>query len=40
MATFIAELRQLYMFCEYGDMLDDILRDRLVGGIRQLSIQQ
>ena len=39
-ATFIAKLRQLYKFCEYGDMLDDILHDCLVGGIRQLSIQQ
>ena len=38
-ATFIAELRKLYKFCEYGDMLDDILRDRLVGGIQQPSIQ-
>ena len=40
MATFIAELRQLSKFCEYGEMFDDILRDCLVGGIRQLSIQR
>ena len=26
-ATFIAKLRQLDKFCEYEDMLDDILRD-------------
>ena len=40
MATFITELRQLSKFCEYGKMFDDMLRDRLVNDIRQLSIQR
>ena len=39
-ATFIAELRQLSKFCEYGEMFDVMLHDHLVGDIRQLSIQQ
>ena len=39
-ATFVAELRRLSQFCEYGEMLDDMLHDRLVCGIQQLSIQR
>ena len=31
-----AELRQLSKLGKYVDMLDDILNDHLVGGIRQL----
>ena len=33
MATFIAELRHLTRYCEFGDSLKDMLRDRLVYGI-------
>ena len=31
--TYVAELRKLSEFCEYGDQLDQMLRDRLVCGI-------
>ena len=31
--TFVAELRRLSEFCEYGEMLDDILCDHLVCSI-------
>ena len=32
-ATFIAELRHLTRYCNFGDLLKDMLRDRLVCGI-------
>ena len=32
-ATFIAELRHLTRYCEFGDSLKDMLRNRLVCGI-------
>ena len=39
-ATFVAELRQLSEFCEFGASLKDMLRDRLVYGITSGSIQR
>ena len=39
-ATFVAELRQLSKFCEFGASLEDMLRDRLVCGIASSSIQR
>jgi hypothetical protein len=39
-ATFVAELRQLSEYCEFGPVLDDMLRDRLVCGINNDSIQR
>ena len=38
--NFIPELRQISKFCEYWEMFDDMLHDRLEGDIRQLSIQR
>ena len=38
-AIFVAELRRLSAYCEFGD-LDDALRDRLVCGLRNESIQK
>ena len=32
-AAFTAELRSLGKFCNFGDCLDDMLRDRLVCGV-------
>ena len=39
-ATFLAELRALAKFCNYGDTLDSMLRDRMVCGINDLQIQK
>ena len=39
-ATFLAELRALAKFCNYGDMLDSMLWDRMVCGINDLQIQK
>ena len=39
-ATFTAELHSLAIFCNFGDSLDDMLRDRLVCGIRDTHIQR
>ena len=33
-STFVAKLRELTEFCEFGDRLDDHVRDRLVCGVR------
>ena len=38
-ASFVAELRKLAEHCEFGDMLEDMLRDRLVSGIEDIEIQ-
>eukprot|EP00731_Ephydatia_muelleri_P003073 Em0001g3073a len=35
-SQFVAELRKLSEFCEFGDTLDVMLRDRLVGRLQQL----
>ena len=32
-AVFVAELRKITQYCEYGDALSDMLRDRVVCGI-------
>lgn len=39
-ASYLAALRQLAEFCEYGETLDDMLRDRLVCGVNDEKIQQ
>ena len=39
-ATFISELRSLAEFCNYGASLDEMLRDHLVCGINNNSIQR
>ena len=36
----VAKLRRLAEFCNYGDTLDKMLRDRLVWGVRSASIQK
>jgi hypothetical protein len=38
-AEFVAELRRLSEHCKFNDTLDDMLRDRLVCGIRDGRIQ-
>ena len=40
MAAFIAELRQLSEFCEFGATPENMLRDRLVCGIASSAIQR
>ena len=39
-ATFVAELRSLSEFCNFGDTLDTMIRDRLVCGINDDAIQR
>jgi len=39
-ADYIAELRNLSRDCEYGDKLDEMIRDRLVCGIGDVSVQK
>ena len=39
-ATYISELRKLTRDCEFGTTLEDMLRDRLVCGVRNNKIQQ
>ena len=39
-STFVAELRALAEFCNFGDSLDDMIRDRIVCGIMNSKIQQ
>jgi hypothetical protein len=39
-AAYVAELRKIAEFCEFGDTLMDMLRDRLVCGIRDKNIQR
>lgn len=39
-AAFLAELRKIAEFCDFGNKLDDMLRDRLVCGINDTSIQR
>ena len=38
-ASFVAELRKLAEYCEFGNMLEDMLQDRLVSGIQDTQIQ-
>ena len=39
-AEFMAELRRLTEFCDFGSALDEMLRDRLVCGINDARIQR
>ena len=39
-ADFVAELRSLAEFCNFGASLNDMLRDRIVCGINSSKIQQ
>ena len=39
-ATFVAELRKIAEYCEYGPVLSDMLRDRLVCGTCNKTIQR
>ena len=39
-AEYIAELRRLSIKCEFGDYLEQALRDRLVCGLRSKAIQE
>ena len=39
-ATFVAELRSLAEFCNFGDTLDVMIRDRLVCGINDTGMQK
>ena len=39
-ATYVAELRRLAEFCDYGVTLDKMIRDRLVSGINDDNIQK
>lgn len=39
-SAFVAELRKLSEHCEFGDTLNDMLRDRLVCGISDQRIQR
>ena len=39
-ADFMLELRRLAFHCDFGDFLDEALRDRLVCGLRSMSIQK
>jgi len=38
-ATFVAQFRQLTEYCEFGDSLEERLRDRLVCGIADIRMQ-
>ena len=40
MAMYLSELRALAQWCKFGDTLDDILRDRLVCGVNEETIQR
>ena len=37
-ATFVAELRHLAIHCEFGEVLNDMLRDQLICGINDKRI--
>ena len=39
-AHYVAELRKLTEYCEFGDTLDDMLRDKLVWGIEDARTQE
>ncbi|KAL5473647.1 hypothetical protein EMCRGX_G028155 [Ephydatia muelleri] len=39
-SQFCAELRRLSEYCEFGNTLNDMLRDRLVCGIRDITLQR
>ena len=37
---YLSELRALAQWCKFGDTLDDMLRDRLVCGVNEETIQR
>eukprot|EP00731_Ephydatia_muelleri_P032474 Em0024g18a len=39
-SQFVAELKKLSEHCEFGDSLDNMLRDRLVCGLRDVKVQR
>lgn len=39
-ATFVAALRHLAIHCEFGETLNDMLRDRLICGVNDIQIQR
>ena len=39
-ATFMTELRSLSEFCNFGEMLEDMIQDRLVCGINDEAMQK
>ena len=39
-ANYVAALRQIAKYCEYGDILNMMLRDRLVCGVNHQTIQK
>ena len=39
-SLFVAELKKLSEHCEFGDSLDNMLRDRLVCGLRDVKVQR
>lgn len=38
-STYVAELRKLTEFCDFGDSLNDMLRDKFVSGLRNTKTQ-
>ena len=40
MSQFVAELRRLSEHCDFKATLDDMLRDRIVCGVRNSSVQR
>ena len=40
MAVFVAELRKIAQYCDYGDVLSDMLRDRVVCGLANKAVQR
>ena len=39
-AAYLAALRELFEYCEYGDTLSEMIRDRLVCGVNHDGIQR
>ena len=39
-ADFVASLREIAKYCDYGDTLNMMLRDRLVCGVNHQAIQK
>ena len=39
-AVFVAELRKIAQYCDYGDVLSDMLRDRVVCGLANKAVQR
>ncbi|KAL2086779.1 hypothetical protein ACEWY4_017838 [Coilia grayii] len=39
-ASYLAELRKLSVYCEFGEQLENMLRDRVVCGVRDVNLQR